>query len=291
MRLRIAVSSLALLSCVFLLSLPSAGATAPAQAGVTTFAHANVSESAQPGVPVVGIASVSQGGGYWVAYSNGYVQGVGQGINYGNAVSYHLAAPIVGIASTPDGGGYWLVAADGGVFSFGDAVFYGSMGGTKLNARVVGMTSTTDGHGYWLVAADGGVFSFGEAGFYGTDYGATATPVAISSDGLEPGYLAVNADASILTIGPVPSWQPATTKLNAPIVGITLDPGTKAGYWLVAADGGVFSYEGAQFYGALAGTNIPSPVVGMAALPEGKGYLIAEQDGNVVVLGDAYAAY
>jgi hypothetical protein len=36
--------------------------------------------------------------------------------------------------------------------------------------------------------------------------------------------------------------------LNAPVVGIASDSATK-GYWLVASDGGIFSY-GAPFFGA-----------------------------------------
>src|SRR4051794_15958863 len=43
-----------------------------------------------------------------------------------------------------------------------------------------------------------------------------------------------------------------TTHLNAPIVGITPTRGGR-GYWLVAADGGVFSFGHAPFYGSAAG--------------------------------------
>jgi hypothetical protein len=36
--------------------------------------------------------------------------------------------------------------------------------------------------------------------------------------------------------------------LNAPVVGITATPDGK-GYWLTAADGGVFAYGNANYYG------------------------------------------
>jgi hypothetical protein len=36
-----------------------------------------------------------------------------------------------------------------------------------------------------------------------------------------------------------------------------------AGYWLVAADGGVFSFGDAQFCGSVGGTHLNSPMVGM----------------------------
>ena len=35
------------------------------------------------------------------------------------------------------------------------------------------------------------------------------------------------------------------------------------GYWLVASDGGVFSYGDAKFAGSMGGTPLNKPVVGM----------------------------
>ena len=40
------------------------------------------------------------------------------------------------------------------------------------------------------------------------------------------------------------------------------------GYWLVASDGGIFSYGDAQFYGSTGSITLNKPVVGMAATPE-----------------------
>ena len=37
------------------------------------------------------------------------------------------------------------------------------------------------------------------------------------------------------------------------------------GYWLVAADGGVFSFGDSPFEGSMAGTALAGPVVGVAA--------------------------
>jgi hypothetical protein len=59
------------------------------------------------------------------------------------------------------------------------------------------------------VASDGGIFAFGDAAFRGSA---------------------------------------GATRLNAPMVGMAADLAT-GGYWLVGADGGVFSY-GAPFLGA-----------------------------------------
>ena len=41
-------------------------------------------------------------------------------------------------------------------------------------------------------------------------------------------------------------------RLNEPIVGMATTPDGK-GYWLVASDGGIFSFGDAQFYGSMGG--------------------------------------
>ncbi|MDA8375355.1 MAG: hypothetical protein M0Z91_14095, partial [Actinomycetota bacterium] len=69
-------------------------------------------------------------------------------------------------------------------------------------------------------------------------------------------------------------------------VGIAPTPDGK-GYWLVASDGGVFSFGDAGFYGSLGGTTLNKPVVGIAPTPDGKGYWLVASDGGVFSFGDA----
>ena len=63
-------------------------------------------------------------------------------------------------------------------------------------------------------------------------------------------------------------------------------PPASPGYWLVASDGGVFSY-GATFYGSHGGSPLNAPIVGMASTPDGKGYWLVASDGGVFSYGDA----
>ena len=68
--------------------------------------------------------------------------------------------------------------------------------------------------------------------------------------------------------------------LNAPIVGMAADRKT-GGYWLVASDGGIFTF-GAPFLGSAGARRLHAPIVGMAANPSGRGYRLAGADGAVV---------
>jgi hypothetical protein len=58
------------------------------------------------------------------------------------------------------------------------------------------------------------------------------------------------------------------------------------GYWLVASDGGVFSY-GAPFEGSHGSSSLNAPIVGMASTPDGMGYWLVASDGGVFTYGDA----
>ena len=59
-------------------------------------------------------------------------------------------------------------------------------------------------------------------------------------------------------------------------------------YWLVASDGGIFSFGGAQYHGSTGGTVLNKPVVGMAATHDGGGYWLVASDGGIFNYGDAH---
>jgi hypothetical protein len=59
------------------------------------------------------------------------------------------------------------------------------------------------------------------------------------------------------------------------------------GYWLVAADGGVFNFGDAGYYGGEAGKALDKPVVGVARTNSGHGYWLVAADGGVFAFGDA----
>jgi hypothetical protein len=155
--------------------------------------------------------------------------------------------------------GYWLVGSDGGIFSFGAARFHGSTGADTLNRPVVGITPTINEGGYWLVASDGGIFSFGNAGFFG----------------------------SIPGLGLGPAGSTGGKHLNAPIVGMVPSFNGR-GYFMVAADGGVFAFGDATFEGSCPGIGgCSGSAVGVAPDATGHGYWLVTSSGHVYTFGDA----
>ncbi len=63
--------------------------------------------------------------------------------------------------------------------------------------------------------------------------------------------------------------------------------GGVGGYWINAADGGVFSFGNAQFHGSTGGMRLNAPVVGMASTHDAGGYWEVATDGGVFSFGDA----
>ena len=63
--------------------------------------------------------------------------------------------------------------------------------------------------------------------------------------------------------------------------------GPAGGYWMVASDGGIFSFGTARFFGSTGSMNLNQPIVGIAATPNGHGYWMVATDGGIFSFGDA----
>ena len=62
---------------------------------------------------------------------------------------------------------------------------------------------------------------------------------------------------------------------------------TDHGYWLVGADGGIFSFGSAQFHGSTGSLNLQRPIVGITPTSDRQGYWLVASDGGVFAFGDA----
>ena len=110
--------------------------------------------------------------------------------------------------------------------------------------------------------------------------------MAVNPDG---GYWTTSWLGSVVPYGGAPMLgTPATygIHLSRPVLGMAATP-TGGGYWLVASDGGIFSFGDAHFYGSTGSIHLNQPIVGMAATPTGRGYWLVASDGGIFSFGDA----
>jgi hypothetical protein len=85
-----------------------------------------------------------------------------------------------------------------------------------------------------------------------------------------------------------PGGAPGTCTGCFQVTGGTGTPAPpKAGYWLVAADGGIFAFGKATFHGSTGNLRLVQPIAGMATTPGGNGYWLVARDGGIFAFGDA----
>ena len=94
-------------------------------------------------------------------------------------------------------------------------------------------------------------------------------------------FAAAGAAIAMLLVGS------ASAVAKAAIVGGASDRAAAAAYWMVASDGGVYSFGGASYEGSMLGHVLNAPIVGMAATPDGKGYWLVGGDGGIFNFRDA----
>jgi type VII secretion-associated serine protease mycosin len=218
--------------------------------------------------PIVASAATRTGRGYWLAGADGSVYAFGDAKYYGGMGGRGLRAPIVGMSVTPTGRGYFLLGGDGGIFNFGDAKFRGSTGAMRLRSRVLDMTVTRSGKGYFLVASDGGVFTFGDAKFRGSTGTMRLRSPIVSMSAGRRGYWLVARDGGIFAfkepfVGSLPTLGvqqlPAGVRIRA------LPDGR--GYYVLGADGSVFTFGTARFFGSAAPLSLWTPAVDLMLVP------------------------
>ncbi len=103
--------------------------------------------------------------------------------------------------------------------------------------------------------------------------------------------LALSGSAPVGTLGvgaaldDVTGSAPAVLWSSSATVQVVPLPAT--GYTLAAADGGVFTYGTAGFYGSMGGKPLNKPIVGMASTTTGHGYWLVAADGGIFSFGAA----
>jgi hypothetical protein len=138
------------------------------------------------------------------------------------------------------------------------------------------------------IAAGGLVWSIGGSSLYGLNpaNGAKVQQVSVGGqanhfptpsvgDGL---LLAPTSDQVVAFAGSAGLPGPPSPPPPAP---------PNSSYWLVASDGGIFTFGNANFYGSTGAIRLNQPVIAMAPTPSKGGYWLVASDGGVFGYGDA----
>jgi hypothetical protein len=221
---------------------------------VFSLAATDTASCTGPCKSIAGAANASDK--YWIMGQDGGVFSVN--------VPYYGSVPgtgaklsnAVGMVSTPNQAGYYIFTTTGAVYAFGNATYRGGSPAGVNN--VVGFALRPQGDGYWMAGADGGIFAYG-------------APYKGNSHQIDPAKPAGGAN----------SFVP-----NKPIVGIA---STKSGngYWMVGADGGIYSFGDAPYLGSLGSVALNSPIVAIEPSVTGNGYWLVAADGGIFAYGDA----
>jgi len=107
-----------------------------------------------------------------------------------------------------------------------------------------------------------------------------------SVSGRLPHIASLPSPNSVVPFGSASLGVNALDNLAAPIVGLAATPDGQ-GYWLVASDGGIFTFGDAGFFGSTGALTLNRPIVGLAATPDGLGYWLVASDGGIFTFGDA----
>jgi Cu/Zn superoxide dismutase len=274
--------------------------------------------------PVVGMAPTPGGDGYHLVASDGGVFSFGDAVYEGGLGGTTLNAAVVGMAALPveararlidkrgiTAGEVRLAAGDGGVritvTARGlDAGFHGFHVHTTGLCEPAAAFTTAGGH----LGAAGDVAHPNHAGdlppLLADQAGRASATFRTNRFGLSD-LLAGDGAAFVITSAPDnfaniptdrydpdPDLETLATgdsetngRVACGVVQGDREARSLSGYWLAAADGGVFTFGDAPYLGSAAGTLLSRPVVGMAATASGNGFWLVATDGGVFTFGEA----
>jgi hypothetical protein len=138
------------------------------------------------------------------------------------------------------------------------------------------------------ISAGGLIWSIGGSSLYGIDPSTGATVVTLSV-GSQANHFPTPSVGDGLLLAPT-SDQVVAFAGSAGIPGPPSPPPAappNSSYWLVASDGGIFTFGNAGFYGSTGGIHLNQPVVAMAPTSSKGGYWLVASDGGIFSFGDA----
>ena len=221
---------------------------------------------AVPGLSVTFAAPTGGAGGTFAGSSNTFTGST-------NALGV-VTAPTITANGTP---GIYTVNVTGGgastAFALANYTIPGAPGiltasAEDASAKVRWSAPASNGFGaitgYLIVASNGARLQVG-------DVKSALFPGLVNGDPYSFTVAAINAAGA----GPFSGVSNTVTPVNN-------------GYWMVASDGGIFSFGTHPFYGSTGALHLNRPIVGMAATPDDGGYWLVASDGGIFAFGDAH---
>src|SRR5271154_5060206 len=137
------------------------------------------------------------------------------------------------------------------------------------------------------ITALSGVLALGASLLFVVGTSADAATLAASRPSIYPGGGVYAFGDAGVTMSNLAGAQSPSYTFNSLIVGMA-PTGAGSGYWLVGADGGVYNFGTAGFFGSVGNLTLNAPIVGMAATPDALGYWLVGQDGGIFAFGAAH---
>ena len=240
-----------------------------------------------------------------------------------SADTYIYVAPVPAITALdpPSGGplGGSSIVIHGSGFSFATAVKFGTTAATSYTVdsdsqvtaispagtigTVVDVTLTTAGGTTAIVPADR--FTYAPtirriSPVAGPAAGGTTVTITgdgftratgVSFGGTPAASYTVNSDTQVTAV--TPARAAATVDVTVSVGSVSSLSSWRdkytfgRGYWLVASDGGIFTFGDATFHGSTGSLRLNQPIVGMAKTPDDGGYWLVAADGGIFTFGDA----
>jgi hypothetical protein len=217
--------------------------------------------------------------------SNGTVLQIGK-----SSKAYLLNQSSLGGISSPPTISACGSDADGGDAVDGSVVYVACNSGVEaIQTSPFGVTwQTTSGASEPPIIAGGLVWSIGGSELYGLNP-ANGQAVEQVSVGSQANHFPTPSVGDGLLLAPSADQVHAFTG-SAGLPGPPSPPPTappNSSYWLVASDGGIFSFGNAQFHGSMGGQPLNAPIVGMTPTASRNGYWLVASDGGIFGFGDA----
>ncbi|MGH8999828.1 MAG: phytase, partial [Acidimicrobiia bacterium] len=186
-------------------------------------------------------------------------------------------------ASPPERSGYWMLGTTGRIFDFGDASHHGEVTRAGLGAaRAVDLEPTPSGNGYLVADSAGRIHDYGDAAA-----SSAAVPLApgeevtsLAAITRHAGWRFTNLGRAIPFGGAPHLGDMSGVRLNGPVLDSVATPSGR-GYYMVAADGGIFTFGDARFAGSMGGIPLNAPVQSLVPDPDDGGYWLVASDGGV----------